>query len=175
MKRKDETRLIEQAQGGDRHATSQLLSRCYPSLLSTARMLLRDADEAQDVAQEAAVAVFEKVGQLRNAAAFGSWSKMIVRRICLDYLARSKRFGGLDDVYQAGWTETGRATAATCVEDVVYLSEVLGKMGDRTTEILNCRLVRGLSVRETAFELGLSEGAVKLRLHRARRKAMSLA
>jgi RNA polymerase sigma-70 factor (ECF subfamily) len=174
MQESEQKALAERARLGNREAIDRLLTISYPRLLRTARALLGNVDEAHDAAQEAAVAVFERVHQLKSPESFGSWSSMVVRRICLRFLEHRRRSGQRQVAFDDASFEPGSATDGS-FDDLIQLRQVLGHLGEPMLEIMRLRLVLGLTVCETASFLGLSKGAVKARLHRARHKALQLA
>ncbi len=172
MQRNEETVLVEHARRGDRQAVSQLLTICYPRLLRSAKALLGNIDDAQDAAQEAALAVFEKLHQLQSPEAFRAWSSAIVRRTCTNVLRQRQLTCQHTVPYDESSMDYGSDSDDRCLETRTQLAEIFDQVGEPMKAILMYRLMLGLSVRETASVLGLSEGAVKLRLFRARRKAV---
>ncbi len=68
-----ETELIERARAGDADAFGELVERHKGAVYRAARAALRSADEAEDVAQEAFVAAYRKLGEFRGDAAFKTW------------------------------------------------------------------------------------------------------
>ena len=171
----DDKALVERARQGNRQAVDQLLAISYPALLRTARALLGNVDDAQDAAQEAALAVFENLHQLKEPEAFVAWSNTVVRRACSKYLRHRQRNLRRTVEFDESSADHGHASNDRLLEARAQLAEILGQAGESMTAILIYRLALGLSVRETATVLGVSEGAVKLRLFRARRKVLHCA
>jgi RNA polymerase sigma-70 factor (ECF subfamily) len=68
-----EIELIERARAGDTDAFGELVERHKVAVFRAARAALRSADEAEDVAQEAFVAAFRKIGEFRGEATFKTW------------------------------------------------------------------------------------------------------
>jgi RNA polymerase sigma-70 factor (ECF subfamily) len=68
-----ETELIERARAGDADAFGELVERHKVAVYRAARIALRSADEAEDVAQEAFVAAYRKLGEFRGEASFKTW------------------------------------------------------------------------------------------------------
>jgi RNA polymerase sigma-70 factor (ECF subfamily) len=68
-----ETELVERARGGDAEAFGELVERHKVAVYRAARAALRSADEAEDVAQEAFVAAYRKLGEFRGEASFKTW------------------------------------------------------------------------------------------------------
>ena len=68
-----ETELIQRARAGDADAFGELVERHKVAVYRAARAAIRSADEAEDVAQEAFVAAYRKLGEFRGEATFKTW------------------------------------------------------------------------------------------------------
>jgi len=138
-----------------------------------AAMMLRDAVEAQDVAQEALVRLWRHREQV-DAALAGVWLLRTTRNLCIDRLRRRvvrsevddgpevlERHGGdaPDPERLAGSSETGRAVL-----------RALGELSEADRSVVVLREVQGLPYDEIADALGIPLGTLKARLHRARER-----
>jgi RNA polymerase sigma-70 factor (ECF subfamily) len=83
-----ELELIERARGGDHAAFGDLVERYQQAVFRTALVALRSADEAEEVAQEAFVAAFQKLASFRGEASFKTWLLTIAWNRSLDRRAR---------------------------------------------------------------------------------------
>lgn len=170
-----ESRLVAQARLGNGPALERLLERRYPEMLRLAQGILRDEDDAEDATQEAAMKVYQNLHQLEKSVAFAKWSNMILRRCCFRLLQQRQlnreRYAALEDCMELECP----ANSGARIEDGIRVGEIFHQLGEQTSEILQLRLALGLSVRETAATLGVTETAIKVRLHRARQKALSFA
>jgi RNA polymerase sigma-70 factor (ECF subfamily) len=81
-----ETELLERARAGDADAFGELVERHRTAVYRAARAALRSADEAEDVAQDAFVAAYRKLGEFRGEASFKTWLLAITWN-----LARTRR------------------------------------------------------------------------------------
>jgi RNA polymerase sigma-70 factor, ECF subfamily len=79
-----EVELVERARGGDRVAFGELVDRYQGAVYRTALAALRSPEEAEDVAQEAFLAAFSKIGDFRGEASFKTWLLAITWRRALD-------------------------------------------------------------------------------------------
>jgi len=176
MKQANQSLLVEQARTGSRHAMDRLLEARYPKLLSLARGILRNDDDAQDAVQEAALKIALNLDRLEDPAAFSHWSNTIVRRCCFRILANRNRIDSSSVAFDEERCPPGlRGNGGKRIEDGIRVTELFRLLGEKPAEILRLRLLLGLSVQEAAAWLGVSEGAIKVRLHRARRKALEFA
>jgi len=176
MNETNQNLLVEQARAGCRKAMERLLEVRYPELLSLARGILRNNDDAQDVVQEAALKIVLNLERLEDAAAFSYWSNTIVRRCCFRVLDRRNRIDSSSVAFdEERCAPDIRVNGSKRAEDGIRITELFQLLGEKPAEILRLRLLLGLSVQETAASLGVSEGAIKVRLHRARQKALQYA
>ncbi len=143
---------------------------------SLARWLCRDADDAQDIVQEAAVRALKAL-ETTNVDRPKPWFLAIVRNSAITWMARNRRkdlafAGGLDEL--DGLPRADRDDApdpeATliAVEDGARLRQAIAALPPPLLEILVMRDVNGLSYRDIAEAAGVPMGTVMSRLARAR-------
>jgi RNA polymerase sigma-70 factor (ECF subfamily) len=167
--------LIERIRKGDKPLFEAVMRRYNQRLFRLARSLLRDDSEAEDVLQDAYVRGYAHLDQLEDAAKLGSWLSHIVVHECRARLRRRGRHMRL--VEQAAKGAPVRIVAGPGPNpEEQALNHQLGgvlagaidslSLGYRVVFVL--RDVEGLSTGEVARSLGISEMAVKTRLHRAR-------
>ena len=127
-------------------------------------MLCFTHEDAEDATQEAMLVLFGSIGTLRSPAALAAWMFKIVRNECLRLGRRALRTS-------ADAHELARATdedPGTLRLRVVQLVKAVSDLPPDLREVFIMRDVRGFSGAETASTLGVSIGAMKTRLHRAR-------
>jgi len=138
-----------------------------------ATRMLRDSAEAQDVAQDALV----KLWQHREAVdepGVRLWLMRTAHNLCIDRLrkckVRSEVAGGEDlmELQQDGGP--GPENRAGAREIGHGIEAALGELGDLDRAVLLMREVHGLPYGEIAAALGLPLGTLKARLHRARER-----
>lgn len=130
--------------------------------------LVGDRHEAEDVAQEAYLRMFRGLAGFREEARFETWMHRIVTNTAFNQLRKRGRFGELleDEVLEV--PAPARAEELAIARDELERGLAVLPPGQRTVLIL--KDVYGLSCKEIGDELGIQEGAVKVRLHRARKK-----
>jgi RNA polymerase sigma-70 factor, ECF subfamily len=175
-----EAECIRRILAGERQLFHELIRPCERSIYFLLLSLLHNETEAEDAAQETVIKVFLNLHLFRGESQFRTWVLSIARNEGLGRLRKSalRREDSLD----AGTDDqTGDYTPAilTSWRDVPAetlerkeLGELLRKAVDELPEIYRnvvlLRDIEEMDVRETAAALGISEGAVKVRLHRAR-------
>ena len=135
--------------------------------------VLRQRSDAEDVAQEAYLRVFRGLAGFRGDAQFETWLYRIVANAAMSHLRRVGRFGDLladpeDERIEP--PNTPSAGPADVAVDREALSRALEALPDSMRAVVVAKDVYGLSCQEIGEMVGASEGAIKVRLHRARKR-----
>ena len=164
MTSETDIQLVRRALAGDRLAGGRLTDRHRRSILALAHRTLENADDAQDVAQEALVYALQRLPDLREAARFAAWLRHITLSLCADYRRRrgTRRLGEPITVLSEAGEEIAYAEAFTVRQAVAGLSEA-----HRTTLLLH--YVGGWSREEVAAILEVPVNTVRSRLMTAKR------
>ena len=147
---------IRAAAAGDREAFGQLYA-CYVRMVHAVllgRVPRRDVD---DLVQDVFLTAFTRLKGLREPAAFGGWLATIARNRATDHLRRSHEQVELPDELPGG-----EAIEA----DTLAVLDAVRKLPDAYRETLLMRLVEGMTGAEIADRAGLTEGSVRVNLHR---------
>jgi RNA polymerase sigma-70 factor, ECF subfamily len=156
---------------GDPRAFEEVVRATYRQAYTQALRLVGDRQEAEDVTQEAYLRVYRGLAGFRGDARFETWFYRIVANAAINHLQRRGRFGEVLAEPEEERAETVPARPATeAVLDREALSAALATLPPVMRAMVVLKDVYGLPAREIAEEFGLSEGAVKVRLHRARRR-----
>lgn len=150
---------ISSACAGDKVAADALVAAIWPACFRLAMMVTGDRGLAEDAAQEACVTVYRKVRSLRNVEAFDAW----LYRIVIRESARARRRSGP----VAEQHDHGALGDATTSLDVW---RALGELPAALREVTVLFYFQDLSGEEIARVLGVSHGAVRMRLARARER-----
>jgi RNA polymerase sigma-70 factor, ECF subfamily len=148
--------LVESAQRGDRAAFAELYvqySRMVHGIVLSRVPRLVVEDLVQDVFLQA----MQRLPGLRDVNAFGAWLATIARNCAIDYLRRAPRTTELPETLTAAGGDAGEALA---------IMAVIRSMPDAYRETLTLRLVEGMTGPEIAARTGLTEGSVRVNLHR---------
>jgi RNA polymerase sigma-70 factor (ECF subfamily) len=164
--------LIRRAIDGDERALRQLWSRFSPHIDAVVRRLAGDPDLAADIAQDVWVQIFRALGSYRGDSQFSTWAHRIAVNRTLNALRRVRRLERVevemnDDVAVVD-DDPDRAFVAASIEDAMqYLPA-----GGRTVFMLHD--VEGYTHEDIARELGITAGASKSQLFKARAKLRRL-
>jgi len=163
--------LIERARCGDRDAFTVLAAAAIDRLYSIARLILRDADRAEDAVQETLVRCWRDLPTLRDPARFDGWLHRLLIHAVNDEFRSQRRHSAKVRVLHV---EPAQADAS----GAIALREELQRAFERLTvehrSVLVLRLYLGLSIEETAAAIGIPAGTAKSRLYYAT-EAMRLA
>lgn len=174
-------RLVRSAAGGDRAAMEELLMRAQEVAYRFSVHVCGHVDEAEDVMQEALLKTFRHAQRIREPEAFRPWLYRTVRNACLMRRRRRVdepvRLQSLDELLPTpdGMMALDPPDGGRSPEDVVVnnrlkrrLQKAFKALPPAFRLVVFLREMEGLSTREVAEVLKISEANVKTRLHRAR-------
>lgn len=174
--------LVARAKSGDLDAFETLTTRHEQRVYSLARRILRDEHDAQDVTQQTFLNALEHLSGFRGEASFSTWLLRIASHAALKILRKRR---GLNTVSLEEMTEPDATDSIPHPEFIadwkqspeqlvekretqLLLEEALARLDEKHRMVFLLRDVEGLSIRETAEALHLSEANTKVRLLRAR-------
>ena len=175
-----EAECIRRILAGERQLFHDLIRPSERAIYFLLLSLLRNEAEAEDAAQETAIKVYLNLKNFRGDSQFRTWVLSIARN---EGLGRLRKQGTRrEDSLDAGTDEqTGDYTPAILTSGREIPSEALERkeLGALLREAIDAlpgiyrnvvllRDIEEMDIRETAGALGITEGAVKVRLHRAR-------
>jgi RNA polymerase sigma-70 factor (ECF subfamily) len=172
--------LLERARAGDGSAFEAIMRRHNRLLFRSARGIVSDDAEAQDVVQEAYLRAFTHLHSFRGDAALGTWLSRIAINIALDSLRKNGRLVPLDDedAFDGHTPESPMSMNTHLVEspDVAaergelraLLQSSIERLPPIYRSVFILRAVEEASVDETAYSLQVSDDVVKTRYVRAR-------
>lgn len=173
--------LVRAAAAGEAGALDRLLMRAQEVAWRFSTSVCGHADDAEDAMQEALIRTYRHVGRIRDPQAFRPWLYRTVRNACLR--GRRKRAGEparLDSLDGAAGRDQRlpRMDVADPGKDPEQLADnaalrrrlrhALRTLPAPYRAVVFLREMEGLSTREVARVMGMSEDNVKTRLHRAR-------
>jgi RNA polymerase sigma-70 factor, ECF subfamily len=170
---------VRAAQQGDPAALEDLIAGSYRAAYTLALRLMGNPDDAAEATQEAYIRMVKGLKRFREVGAFPTWLFKIVSNVCMTEIRkRSKRALPMEmDTMETNESPTTDESAVMDAEQAalgnIFWEDIEASVrglpeGYRSVVVL--RDIYGLSGEETGEILGLSAGAVKVRLHRARRR-----
>jgi len=164
-----DSELVTLARRGREDAFGALYERYFDGVYDFLTRLMRDRQEAADVAQDTFIKAFERLGHLEKPESFKSWLFTIAHRNGLNRIARSKRavavgdfyvsdreigeFGVIDADREADPERSAEARAAATI-----IWEAAAGLDPRTYSVMDLHVRQGLDSAEIAEVLGVSKG-----------------
>ncbi len=163
--------LVLQAQAGSEQAFSELYGLWRRDLVRLAQIETGRAADAEEVAQDAWVAIAKGIHHLEDPATFPCWAFRILNRRCIDWIRRRQSDRRRQEILAAN-------TASRAVDPppqqgadaVATLSEAVASLDADGRKLLQLFYETGLSAREIATALSIPAGTVKSRLYHLREK-----
>jgi RNA polymerase sigma-70 factor (ECF subfamily) len=178
----DDAALIERCRAGDVAAFEPLVEKYRQRVWRLAYNLLRDREEAWDVAQEAFIKAYQALPSFRGQSAFYTWLYRIVMNVAADRArsrgARGRAFG-TERVPEEEWdrvlsdqnsADEAPDAAAARREQRRKIDQALDTLPEHHRQIVVLSDLEGLSYREIADTLEIPMGTVMSRLHNARKR-----
>ncbi len=177
----NEKHLVARLCAGDRASYEQLVTTYGGRMLAVARRLVRNEEDARDSVQDAFLQAFRSIEKFEGRSSLGSWlHRIVVNAALMRIRARSRRReDSLDDLLPQFDADGNRIAPETELvvslekllesrEVIEFVRRAIDQLPEGYRNVLLIRDIEGYDTKETAALLGLTPGAVKVRLHRAR-------
>ena len=164
--RERRARWMAQAQTGDQGAYRALLEDVSSELRGFLRRRLRDAQEIEDVVQEILLTVHRARHTYDPTRPFEPWLMAIARHTAVDAFRRDRRRARFESLADDATPLEGTGDQSGAELPLHTALEVLPESQREALELVK---IQGLSVEEAAARSGVSEGALRVRVHRAYR------
>jgi RNA polymerase sigma-70 factor (ECF subfamily) len=166
--------LVDAARVGDQLAFAELVRRTHADTFTLARRLVSDDDDAREVVQEAYLRAFRSIRRFRGDAQFTTWLYRITANCAATHLGRRRRsrHEPLEDDVTLVDLHPDRDPVLAADASLLRLrvQAAIDELPSRLRAVVVLRDIYDLNHAEIADELGISESAAKVRLHRARRR-----
>jgi len=183
----DESALLASLRRGEPAAFEALVRAYGGRLLSVSRRFLRNEEDARDAVQDAFISVFKSIDRFEGNARLSTWLHRIVVNAALMKLRTKSRNPeeAIDDLLPQfdeashhvqevqEWRESGDA-AVERRETREIVRAAIEKLPESYRAVLMLRDIEEMDTEGTATLLGITENAVKIRLHRARQALRTL-
>ncbi|HME90346.1 MAG TPA: sigma-70 family RNA polymerase sigma factor [Myxococcaceae bacterium] len=185
----DDLTLVKRVRSGDQRAFKLLVERYQRKVYSVALGMLKDREEAMDVAQEAFVKVYKYLDHFKGDSSFYTWLYRITVNISIDVLRRRAAAKGehveLDENIQVDSAEANLGALGSRLgtnpqksllrkELAAKIEEALQEVPEKHRAILLLRELEGMSYEDLARTLQIPKGTVMSRLFHARAKIQKI-
>lgn len=163
----------------DQHAMGELYNRYYRKVFRKCLSLIKDPDEAFDLAQEALMKAFDNLKSFRGESSFSTWLYIITHRYCLGVLRKKNKMIVKTSSVNFEGDESRdliiAAGEAVDLDEQEYIMFCLiNKLPESEKELLMLKYSQGESILALQSQLHLSSSAIKMRLKRTREKLNQL-
>jgi RNA polymerase sigma-70 factor, ECF subfamily len=176
-----EAEFLAQVRAGDEDASAQFVRQYGGPMMAVARRYFRHEQDRADAVQDAFLSAFRSLHDFEGHSSLGTWLYRIVVNACLTKLRTNTRKPEvpIDDLLPT-FDETGHHSRPvrpwrhqalaqlTRAETCDHVRACIDRLPDPYGRVLLLRDIEELDTEQTAQHLGITPGAVKTRLHRAR-------
>lgn len=155
--------LMARTQQGDREACRELLDDIGPPIMNFLRRRIADRGELEDTYQETLLAMYQARHTYDPARPLEPWLFAIARNIASDYARKRWSRASWEELVE---TLPDRPAEAT-ISPARNLEQALEQLPESQREAFAMLKLEGLSIEEAALRAGTSQGALKVRAHRA--------
>lgn len=180
MQRNEEDKqLVKRAQEGEKEAFVTLYEVYLPAIFGYLYSQTGTKQDAEDLAQDTLTEAFRGIGKFKGEASFKNWLYQISKYKLADWLREKykKPTISLEDFCPAANNPSPFFDEDNEVEDrktQSKLNDILEKLPQHYREVLEYRFLKNYTLKETAAELGKTEGNIKVLQYRALKKASLL-
>jgi len=178
--------LVTRCQNGDAVAFDELVTRHRTKVFAMVYNMVRNEQDAWDLAQDGFLKAWKSIGQFRGQSAFYTWLYRIVTNVTIDWIRKKKIESGteFDDTIGLGEVEMGAATAPKTEflphqklghsEIRARIDEAIGRLSPDHRAVILLKEMDGLQYHEIAEVMDCSIGTVMSRLFYARKKLQAM-
>ncbi len=165
--------IINQVLKGNTDAFSQLIKRYQAMVFTLSLRLMKQREEAEELAQDVFVQAFRKLYQFKQEAKFSSWLYSITYRLGLNKIKKNQRNLDTDDLdlhHHDMSTSENVEKVLSLNERNIHIKECIGQLGEEEAYLVTLFYYEELSIKEIASITQLTETNIKTKLFRARKK-----
>lgn len=171
----DEQALIERARGGDADAFGAIVARYLERVYRVAYGVVRNADDAQDIAQDTFVRAFRGIDRFDTSRPVFPWLYQIARNLALNRIERVRKretqFPDYDALVASG---PGPEAVAVAADESTRIRAAVMCLPEQHRRVIELNHFQECSYREIAEILDIPIGTVMSRLYHARQKLRAL-
>lgn len=171
---RDERGLIAALRRRDQSALTQVFEQYADKIYRLAISVLHDEAQADGVVQDTFIVLIEHIDRFEERASIGTWLYRVAYNEAAGRLRRIRPQVAIDTIDEevfpgvfVDWQNIPE-TVINSLEVAEQMQTAITQLSPALRAVFTLRDIEGLSTQETAASLGISESAVKVRLHRAR-------
>ena len=159
--------LLDGCKAGNRKSQEMLYKACSGKMLGVCMRYAKDHFEAEDMMQTGFIKIFKKINDFRGDGSFEGWMRRIMVHTSIEFYRKNLRSLNVVDI-----DESHEQSATTAFDmssiNVKDLMRLIQNLSNGYRLVFNMYAIEGYSHKEIAEQLGITEGASKSQLSRAR-------
>ncbi|NRB58833.1 MAG: sigma-70 family RNA polymerase sigma factor [Winogradskyella sp.] len=170
----DENILIDSIKNGDTNAYAKLVDRYKDLVYTLAIRMLKNREEAEEIAQDTFIKVFKSLDKFKGDSKFSTWIYRVAYNTCLDAIKKNKKHQ--NDVAIDEYTFNKLDTIDNALESIikeersVLIKNCISRLPEESSVILTLFYFEELSLEEISKVINIEANTVKVKLFRARKK-----
>ena len=173
MQKTEDQVYINKVKNGDPASYAHLVERYKNMAYTIALRILKNAEDAEDAAQESFLKAYQQLHQFESKAKFSTWLYTIVYRVSVSKL-KEKRILAVEisDMIMEEYTSdfaVPQLENIQAAEQQKYIREAIGRLPETEGLLITLFYINDSSVKEIEAITGLSESNIKVKLFRARK------
>lgn len=166
--------IIDAILNGDTKSYTTLVNRYKDLVFTLALRMLKNREEAEEVAQDAFIKAFKSLERFKGDSKFSTWIYKITYNTCLDKLKKNKKH--FNDRPIDAYTEYKLETIDNALEHMIaeektaLIRRCVNKLSSENSYLITLYYFDELSLDEISAIIGIKANAVKVKLFRARKK-----
>jgi RNA polymerase sigma-70 factor (ECF subfamily) len=175
MEYKNDIYYIEKVLGGETNYFSYIVKKYQDIVFSIALKVLRNREDAEEMAQESFIKAYKSLGSFRGSAKFSTWLYRITYNTCISETRKKKQyFVSTDDVQISEEAEEMNLDGIPEENRARYIKAALEKLPEDEYTLVILYYFEEQSVDEICKVAGLSASNAKVKLFRARKKLYTI-
>ena len=169
---------IKRVLEGHADAFTPLVEKYKDMVFTLALRLLKNREEAEEVAQDVFVKSYQSLSGFKGKSRFATWLYSITYNACMDVIKRKKKYIISEDISMLNDTRVIQEEDALSFlikhDRNEAVNQTVAKLPEEDRAIIWCYYFEELSVKEIAKVVNLSPSNVKVKLHRSRKRLYTL-
>lgn len=175
MEKHDDNYYIEKVLAGQANYFSYLVDKYQDIVFSIALKVLRNREEAEEMAQESFIKAYKSLGSFKGKAKFSTWIYRITYNTCISETRKKKNhFTSTDDIQIKDEAEEMNLDGIPEENRAKYIQAALKKLPEDEYTLVLLYYFEEQSVEDICKVTGLSESNAKVKLFRARKKLYTI-
>jgi RNA polymerase sigma-70 factor, ECF subfamily len=170
----EDLELIRRSQAGDAEAFGELVTRYHARILTLLNGMVRNENDASDLAQEGFLKAWSSIRQFQGRSSFYTWLYRLTVNLAILSLRRKDRRVEveLDDYFPSSQPSPRVDYQLTEIRE--YFNAALEQLSPKQRAVIELKEIKGMQYREIAGVLNVSMGTVMSRLYHGKKRLQSI-